>query len=240
MNVIRFTELGSTNDYALNNIVKLNDKDIIIANKQTKGKGRLGRTWISENENNLYSTLVLKPNNIDKHILPNITQYMGVVVCRSLEKYNIIPSIKWPNDILIDGRKIAGILTETAFFGNILQGIAIGIGINCGMTDLELSSIDKPAISLNILVGRSINIDELVKDLWTEFFRDYDDFLRYGFLSIKNEYLSRIKFLGERICVLVKDEIIDCIAKDIDDMGRLIILDKDNQEIKLTLGDVLY
>jgi BirA family biotin operon repressor/biotin-[acetyl-CoA-carboxylase] ligase len=82
MNIISFTELGSTNDYALSNIVNLHDKDIIIAKKQTKGKGRLGRTWISENEHNLYLTLVLKPNNIDNYILPNITQYMGIVACR--------------------------------------------------------------------------------------------------------------------------------------------------------------
>ncbi|HBH19346.1 MAG TPA: biotin--[acetyl-CoA-carboxylase] ligase, partial [Cyanobacteria bacterium UBA9579] len=192
-NITYFDEIDSTNTYSLRNIVGLNDRHVVIAARQTSGKGRLARKWISDIEGNVYMSIVLKPSDtMDKELpLSNITQYMSVVLCRVLESYGVIPEIKWPNDVLVNGKKISGILSEISTQGSTLKGFVLGIGINLNLSQEDINAIDQPATSLNLLTGQLINRDLFIKQLLDEFFMDYDSFIQDGFISIKSEYQQR-------------------------------------------------
>ena len=91
-------------------IQKFEDKTIISANTQSGGRGRFNRVWIDMGEGNLFMSIVLKPSSVFNPVYANLTQYMSVVLCRIFEEYGLEPEIKWPNDVLIDGKKISGIL----------------------------------------------------------------------------------------------------------------------------------
>lgn len=236
---IYLKKIDSTNNYALKNFNKINDKTIIYADEQTSGKGRNNRIWISSEKSNLYFTILLKPDLEKLTILPNITQYMAIVLCRVFEKYGTAAHIKWPNDILVDGKKIAGILCETVFRGSDLEGIALGVGVNLNMSEDFLKKIDRPATALNILLGHKINRKKIFEDVLKIFFKEYDIFLDKGFLNIRDEYIQKSMFLNKKIKVVVFDKVFDGLAKDIDETGQLILLTPDNKEKIVNIGDVI-
>jgi len=231
--------IDSTNKYTIKNIKQLDDKTIVYADEQTSGKGRNNRTWISSERSNLYFTIVLKPNLKDISVLPNITQYMAVVLCKTFNRYGIIAQIKWPNDVLVNGKKIAGILCETVFKGSDLEGVGVGVGVNLNMTQKFLDTIDQPATALNLLLKTKIDRKRFLDELLQLFFEDYDEFLDVGFLNIRDEYIQMAMFLDKKIRVLVFDEIFIGLAKDIDESGRLILLDENNIEKIVSIGDVI-
>ena len=126
-NIVSFSELPSTNTYAIDNIQRLPAGTVVWALKQTSGYGRFKRVWSSP-EGGLWFSLVFKPTQL---LDPNIyTKLVSVSLAELLQEMGYRARIKWPNDILIDGRKVAGILTQTVFSGNELQGIVVGVGLN--------------------------------------------------------------------------------------------------------------
>ncbi|MFC1485237.1 biotin--[acetyl-CoA-carboxylase] ligase [bacterium] len=240
MKFLHFTEVDSTNIYALKNINNLKDKTVVFADTQTAGKGRNNRRWISGFPNNLYMSVVLKPSYSLEENFPlfNITQYMAVVVCRLLALYQVDASIKWPNDILVNDKKIAGILSETCIQGNELQGMIVGLGVNLNMTNESLSKIDQRAVSLNILLGKSISRDEFLHKLLDLFFFNYNEFLEEGFSCIKDEYKKKAMFLNKHIKINAPSETFYGIAKDIDETGALI-LETNGRERLINVGDLI-
>lgn len=239
MKVIRLKEAESTNSYAKDNIDNYEDKTVIIAEKQTAGRGRLNRSWVDLGPNNLFLSFILKPSDTFNEFYPNLTQYLSVVLCKVLEKYNLNAQIKWPNDVLIDNKKIAGILSETVMQGKILKGIILGIGVNLNANKEDIDSIpDKIATSLNLETGKTINLDEFLKKLTGEFFNGYETFLKTGFIGIKKDYLNRNCFLNKELHVKIFDKEKSGLAKSVNDRGELVLI-KDNKESVLTIGDIL-
>lgn len=239
MQIIRLEEVDSTNSYAKTHIENFADRTAIHALKQTSGRGRLNRSWINLGEGNLFLSIILKPSCEFNENYPNLTQYLSVVLCRVLEAYGLEPAIKWPNDVLVNGKKIAGILSETVMQGQNLKGIVLGIGVNLNSSYNQLASIpDKIATSLNLEINKQINLDIFLNELLTEFFKNYDEFLKLGFLNIKNDYINRNCFLNKDIKVQIFDNIKTGFAKSINDKGELI-LEKDNKNFVLTIGDIL-
>ena len=236
---IHLKKIDSTNDYALRNMAKLEAEITIYADEQTAGKGRNNRTWISSQKSNLYFTIILKPDLKKFTVLPNITQYMAIVICRILEKYEIIAQIKWPNDILVDGKKIAGILCETVFKGSNLEGIALGVGVNLNMSEDFLAIIDQPATALNVLLGKRINRRKFLDILLDEFFENYESFLLQGFVCIRDEYKQKLISLNKSVKINMLDEISEGIIRNIDLIGQLILEQKNKQKIIVNVGDVI-
>lgn len=240
MKIIRLEEIESTNSYAKEHIVEFEDRTAIITKRQTAGRGRLNRSWVDLGENNLFLSIVLKPSETFNEIYPNITQYLSVALCRVLETYGLKTQIKWPNDVLIDGKKIAGILSETVMQGQKLKGIVLGIGVNLNSTQEKIDKIpDKIATSLNIETGKIIDTDEFLDKLLTEFFANYDKFLKKGFLYIKYDYINRNCFLNKNLRVQVFNKIKTGLAKEITDNGELVLLTEENKETVLTIGDII-
>ena len=239
MKVIELENIDSTNAYAKSKIDILEDKTLISANKQTSGRGRLSRSWVDLGEGNLFLSIVLKPYGHTENY-PNLTQYLSVCLCKVLETYELKPQIKWPNDVLIDGKKIAGILAESVMMGEKTKGIILGIGVNLNAEQKEIDAIpDKIATSLNLEINRSVDKEKFLKELSDEFFRNYDRFLEGGFPVIKNDYIKRNCFLNNKLSIQIFDKTIEGFAKSINDNGELVIVNTENKEVVLTVGDIL-
>ena len=241
MKVIRLEETESTNTYAKSRIEDLEDRCIIHALRQTNGRGRLNRSWVDLGENNLFFSIVLKPSNTFNSTYSNITQYASVVLCRVLEKYGITPKVKWPNDVMVDGkRKICGILSETVIERGLLKGIVLGIGINLNATQDSVDNIPGRVVTaLNLEIGNSVNMDKFLEEFLSEFFNNYDQFLALGFEYIMDDYLKRNCFLEKDLNVQVLNSVKSGYAKGINKNGELILQDKENKELILNIGDIL-
>ncbi len=239
MKIIKLEEVDSTNNFAKLNIDSLEDRTIVHALSQTSGRGRLARSWVDLGSGNLFMSFVLKPSNKFNEIYSNITQYLSVALCKVLELYNLKPEIKWPNDVLIDGKKISGILSETIMSGSELKGIVVGIGVNLNAEAEALSSIpDKIATSLNLEIGKNVELNLFFETLVEEFFKNYDLFLAKGFEFIKQDYIERNCFLNKDLKVQIFNNIETGLAKSINDNGELVLL-KEDKEFVLTIGDIL-
>lgn len=240
MNIIRLEKVDSTNKYAKLHLADLPDKSIVLAERQTDGRGRFDRKWVDLGIDNIFMTFVLKPSSEFSKNYPNLTQYLCVTLCKVLETYGLSPEIKWPNDVLIEGRKIAGILSESVVQGGNFKGLVLGIGVNLNSDINSLKSItDKCATALNIETNcEKIEKEEFVEKLCEEFFKNYEDFLKTGFVMIKDYYLDKACFLDKDISVQVFNEKKSGTVKDVNDFGELV-LEKDNKELVLTMGDIL-
>ena len=238
MSIIYLKEIDSTNRYAKSNLENLPDRTVIQCGRQTAGRGRLQRTWIDLGGENLFLSFVLKPADVFSEVYSNLTQYLAVVLAQILEQYNVQPQIKWPNDVLVDGKKIAGILSETVMQGTLFKGLVLGIGVNLNGDIKSLNKIDKAATALNLQTGETIDLTAFTNMLAGKFFEGYDRFLQEGFKEIKKYYIEHACFLTKEINVQVFNENKSGIAKSITDKGELI-LEKDGQPIVLTIGDIL-
>ncbi len=184
--IIHFDELTSTNEYARQHLEELDDFCVITCDLQTKGQGQFERTWYSSNKNggNVYASIILKPQNIEH--LNELTRYTAIIGADTIKNYGINPSFKYPNDILINGKKIAGILAKSEFFGQIFKGVIVGFGINLNLEKEELKNIDQPATSIYEETGKQINKNEFLNLFLLNFKKNYDDFIKNG---IKGEIL---------------------------------------------------
>lgn len=239
-NIIELDKVDSTNLYAKANLANLADKTVVCADVQTSGHGRFNRAWVDLGSGNIFMSLVLKPSDTFSHVYPNLTQYFSVVLCKVFEEYGLLTQIKWPNDVLINGKKIAGILSESVMQGSNFKGLVLGVGINLNTSNENLMLItDKEATALNLELNlESVDKKEFLNKLLDKFFENYDVFLSEGFSMIADEYVKRNCFLGKEISVQVFDEKKSGFAKSINSEGELV-LEKDGNEFILTMGDIL-
>ncbi len=238
--VIRLDEVNSTNSFAKSKLIELADRTVVCADKQTSGRGRFERAWVDLGEGNIFMSLVLKPSADFKPVYANLTQYFSVILCEILEEYGLKPQIKWPNDVLIDGKKIAGILSETVMHGNSFKGLVLGAGINLNAKKDDLKQItDKEVTALNIELNKSVDKTVFLDRLLDKFFKKYDEFLQKGFCMIEKDYIKRACFLEKEISVKGFDNTVFGFAKCVNSAGELV-LEKDDKEITLTIGDILW
>ena len=240
MELLFLDKVDSTNKYAKENLSKINDKTIIYTNYQSAGRGRLQRKWNSNSGENIYASIVLKPSKKLKDVYANLTQYLSLVLAEIFEEYNLTPKIKWPNDVRVNRKKISGILAESVIEKNELKGIVLGFGVNLNCTKDEMENIDQPATSLNLETGMKIDREIFLKKVIDKFCLRYNKFIEEGFLLIREDYKKRAEFLNMPISVRVFDSEISGIAKDITDNGALKIIDKNNKEHVLLIGDILW
>ena len=239
--ILRLEEIDSTNSYAKANIDSFEDKTVIHALKQTKGRGRLNRLWVDLGEGNLFVSIVLKPSNEYLPLYSNITQYTSLVLCNVLDEFGVHPKIKWPNDVMIDGlRKISGILCETVMEAHELQGIIVGVGVNLNAEKSMVESVpDRVVTSLNLETGKSVDRYLFLEKFINEFFKNYEKFLKEGFSMLEKEYLKRSCFLNKEVNIQVLNEVKSGLVKGLSSDGGLILQTDDKKELELTIGDIL-
>ena len=240
MDFLYLEETDSTNRYAKDGINNINDMTVVYTYKQTAGRGRLRRKWSYCGEDNIYASIVLKTSEEMKDIYSNLTQLLCVVLAEVFEGYNICPKIKWPNDIRINGKKISGILAEAVTTQEgLLQGLVLGFGVNLNVKQDFLSKIDQPATSLNLETGKFIDKEIFLKNVIEKFCLYYNKFIEEGFLLIKEDYKRRAEFLNADVSVKVFDETYEGRAVDVTNDGALKLIDKNNKEHILLIGDIL-
>ena len=188
---------------------------------------------------NIYMTIVLKPENISSYPFPNLTQYLSVVVCRVLEQeFKLNPVIKWPNDILVEGAKISGILAETYMENNSIKGIALGLGLNVNLKQETLDNIDQKATSVSALKHQNYDCEKITRKICDTFFENYNEFIQKGFSFIEKEYTEKCFFLGKNIRISENGEKKEYFAQSIDEKGFLTVKNELNNEIKILTGDI--
>lgn len=224
---------GSTNDVAKDLAEKGSPEGTtVIAGLQKAGRGRHGRTWISS-QGNLAISFILKPDIDRLYLLPAIS---SLSVLHTLRKLGIDASIKWPNDILINGKKVCGILIESQFEAGILKYSIIGIGINIKLDVLKHPEIAEISTSISAHTNKSISINEVTLILLTELENLYtriDDAYR-----IYTEWLDSMETIGKRVKVNMGKAMEEGTVETVNEEGNLILLRDDGTRIEVIAGDV--
>jgi BirA family biotin operon repressor/biotin-[acetyl-CoA-carboxylase] ligase len=233
--IIFVDEIDSTNDEA-RRLAKLGEKEgtVVIAASQLKGKGRLGRRWISP-PGGIYLSIILKPY-ISPSKLPIITLLSAIAVVRTIRGLTKLDAlVKWPNDIVIMGKKVGGILCEA-----VKNVIIVGIGINLN-TNLSLfpSSLKKQMTSMKFELGTTFDRDKVIKILLEEFDKLYRDFLHHKQDEIVSEWSSFCHTLGSRVKIETTKGMVNGLAEKLGGRGELRVRGYDGKIKKVFSGDVI-
>ena len=211
---------------------------VVMADRQTAGKGRLQRVWQSPPGCNIYLSVILRPTASPPEA-SRITLLSGVAIAEAIA--SICPAgvtIKWPNDVLIRGRKVCGILAEMATVGGS-RAVILGIGLNVNIRreDFDPGHRDM-ATSLFEETGRTHSREDVVFLLceWLE--RSYESFRCTGFAPIREKWIARSDMTGKRIRVLFRDEVQEGVMAGIDLDGKLLLNDGQGDVRRITAGDV--
>jgi BirA family biotin operon repressor/biotin-[acetyl-CoA-carboxylase] ligase len=239
-NIYYYHEVESTNAIAFRLALGgAREGEIIVADAQTKGKGRLDRVWQSPPGINLYTSMILRPK-IEPAKAPQITLMAGVAVADLLSGY--CPgdvSIKWPNDVLIRGKKACGILTEMKAAAGSVDFVILGIGLNINMNREDFEpSLRETATSLTMETGKTYDRLELISKQFEFIEKWYTVFLSAGFSGLREDWMRYADILGKRIKVVFKDEFQTGIVTGIDDDGTIMMKGENGVSQKVVAGDV--
>jgi len=212
---------------------------VVIAKVQTAGRGRMGREWISP-EGGLYFSVILRPK-ISPAEAVRLVFLFGLAVAQALrEMYSLKAKIKWPNDVLVNGQKICGVLAEMSTAGEKVNYVIAGIGVNANFDVVKVfpEEFRKVATSLENELGRKVELDELFKALLEKLESLYDVFLKEGFDRILAEWKKYADFLGCQVEVASGADKWVGIASDVGDDGALILRLEDGTMKRVFVGDV--
>ncbi len=232
--LVYLTSTGSTMDVARREAEDAAaDGTVVVAEEQTSGRGRFGRSWVSPAGKNLYFTLILTPSASSVRHLSMITP---LAVCRAVESVtSLSPVIKWPNDVLFGGRKLAGILIENEFAGAVPRYSLIGIGLNVNY-DVETSrEIADIATSLKGELGREIPREELLANVLNHF----EELLPASAShDVHAAWRDRLETLGRAVTVTFREQTYEGTAEDVDTDGNLLLRDDDGSMTTFEAGEV--
>jgi len=238
--VICVSETVSTNSMAFKMAEEGADEGtVVIADCQTGGKGRLGRVWTSPPGVNLYCSVILRPP-IQPMSASQLTFLSVVAVARTIERLTSLqPRIKWPNDILIAGKKVAGLLNEMSAETDKVNFVVLGIGINLNMTaDQFPDDLRHPATSLFLESGEKVRRVDFCRVLLQELDAIYCLFLREGYAPVRKEWLQRSRLTGVHVTVTDNGHVRRGRVKGIDDYGALLLELDDGSVEQILAGDV--
>ncbi len=224
--VVFLDSAGSTNDEAMK-IASGSDEPegiVVVVDSQTGGRGRMGRRWVSPSGVNLYFTLILKPA-LTPDEAPVLTLMAAVAAVSAVREFTgINAEIKWPNDIMVNGKKAGGILLDMKAGPDKIKIVAVGIGINVNMdTALLPEDIQSISTSLRLEAGRSIDRAELLGKILEKADEWYRVILKGEKATLLDEWRFLSSTIGEDISVKMHDKIISGAAEDIDEKGALIV-----------------
>lgn len=214
--------------------------EIVIAEQQTRGRGRLGRSWVSPPFVNLYLSVVLRPKLPPAHAA-QITLMAAVALADTVSCFAPDPpAIKWPNDILLRGKKLAGILTESSITAEKVNYVILGIGVNLNFPQaLMPDAISRRATSLMECAGKRVSREAFLARLIHDLDRCYGILGERGFDAIAPRWEARFSFRGKRVRVEMGDQGLSGIAKGIDRDGALIVEGAGGQCHRVLAGDVI-
>jgi len=241
--IFYFPELESTmvtaKEKVLHRSEVIDEGTIIITEKQSAGKGRLGRKWFSP-AGGIWLSIILFPQ-LPPSYIPRITLMTAVAIVKAIKiRTQIKSQIKWPNDILIQGEKVCGILTEMSAELDIINWIVVGVGINVNIDNQEFpEDIREKTTSLKEVLDREVPRVRLVQVFLQEFERYYEKLKRKEFPSILEEWKLYSCTIGREIRINIGERIISGKAVDISEEGALILKKENGELIEIISGTII-
>jgi BirA family biotin operon repressor/biotin-[acetyl-CoA-carboxylase] ligase len=236
--VHHFDALASTNDLAKELAIRgAPEGTLVVAESQTRGRGRLGRQWDSPPGTGLYVSLLLRPE-LPPTEMPQITLTTAVAVARAVSRVTgLTPGIKWPNDLLLNGKKLGGILTEMETESDQIRYLVVGLGLNVNNPAFpeELAAI---ATSLALATGRSYSRVRLLQAWLEEFEELYGRFLAQEFAGILDEWRRLAVTLGQRVTVRQGPRTICGLALEVAPDGALLLETDSGVVVRVTSGEI--
>jgi BirA family biotin operon repressor/biotin-[acetyl-CoA-carboxylase] ligase len=236
-----FTEVDSTNlvaqEYALNDAI---EGTIIQADKQIKGSGRMKRKWESPAGAGLWFSLILRPTIVEAYVA-QVTLLTAVAMQKAIEVVSGVEAmIKWPNDLLVNNKKICGILAELMLNEKAIEYVILGIGVNTNLKYNDLpNELREKATSLFIETDKKTNDQALLQQFSKEFCELYFDWQIMGFEKVRKLWLEKNMTLGKDVNILSEDKVIfQGKVKTIDDYGKLIVISNLGEEMGFEFGEV--
>lgn len=226
-----YEQIGSSNDRAMAWLTEgAPPTAVVIADEQTKGRGRLGRGWYAPPGTALMFTYLLRP---EVEALGYVGMMGALAVCEAVETFGVRAGIKWPNDVQIDGRKLCGVLPEAAWQGTALVGAALGIGVNVRV-DFAGTPFAETAVSLETVVDAVDRVNLLVRLL-----ERLDDWsARLVSDALFEAWRGRLAMIGQRVSAPSADGTTAGIAEGVDRQGALLVRDDAGELRRLIAGDI--
>jgi BirA family biotin operon repressor/biotin-[acetyl-CoA-carboxylase] ligase len=235
-NIRYLMETESTNIIARDMASSVEEGTVVIAELQTGGRGRMGRKWISP-EGGIWFSIILKPR-LQLLYASRITLLSGVAVTRTIRSYGLDAKIKWPNDVLIGGKKVCGILTEIEAEMDLINYCIVGIGIDANVdTEIFPEEYRDSSTSLMKELGHEINRVEFVQKLLLEFETLYLKILKEDYSPILEEWRNMSATIGEWVKITTQRRTIYGEAIGVDSEGALILETGDGQLEKIVAGN---
>jgi BirA family transcriptional regulator, biotin operon repressor / biotin---[acetyl-CoA-carboxylase] ligase len=233
--------VDSTNDEAARQLAAGRTTPFaVLSRRQTRGRGRFGRTWHSESTENLYASFAFRPR-VQPERMQTFTLWMGVNVCALLENFaGIVPGIKWPNDILFDGRKAGGMLTEARVDSDQIRDLVFGLGLNVNSpASAWPDELTRRAVSLSELTGGDLDLNRLAAALIGRVLIAYQNFVDGDHLKTFADLWNRYDLLrGHPVTLLEAGRKHQGVASSIDDEGALVLRDTQGHMHRFRAGEV--
>jgi len=233
-----FGELDSTNRKAKEMAAEgAPEGTLVVAEEQSRGRGRIGRSWYSPAREGIYMSLILRPK-LPPNEAPKITLVTGVSVAEALLAVTPLqPAIKWPNDILVNGRKICGILTETSTEMDAIDFVVVGVGMNVNTPEFP-DELNEIGTSIYLETGKAFDRVTLLQEFLHQFEQLYFTFLKSGFESIGKRWGELSILMGKDVTVQMIDRSCSGRVLKLDRDGALIIRSENGELEKIYSGDI--
>lgn len=240
--IYAFWSVGSTNEFAYQRGLQgENEGALVVAEEQTKGRGRMFRKWHSPFNKGLWFSVILRPDMPAPKA--GLVPYLaGLSVAEAVENFvGLKPAMKWPNDLLLNGKKFCGILSEVEFSNNKINFIILGIGINANhKTDEIPMELQTQATSLRIESGSRIDRAELLAEVLFQLEKNYKEVKEYSFEGVINQWKKRCPQFGREIVITQEDNVYEGKFENLDDSGCLLMRTKSRELIKIVAGDITF
>lgn len=237
--IFRFDNLLSTNNYLKNHFGKYDPNTTIWADGQEQGRGRFERSWLSSKGKDLTFSILLLLDKNSIEYWKNITQVASLAVVEELEKINIKANIKWPNDVIVNNKKICGILCELVEINGNNYGI-LGIGINVNSNNKSIDIIDQPATSVYLEINEEIKREELLIKITESIIKKNVILMENGFLVFKDLILKKLAWLGETKIIEDGNNTYEGKIIDLNDDGTLKFQYSDGSIVSLISGEIRF
>ncbi|MCD4704348.1 MAG: biotin--[acetyl-CoA-carboxylase] ligase [Methanosarcinaceae archaeon] len=234
-----FDEVDSTNNVAKEMGHNAPEGTIVISEIQTSGRGRKGHQWVSP-YGGIWLSIILKPTISPRHA-SRMTLVAGIAVVNAMKKLGVTASLKWPNDVLVKGKKICGILTEMDAEPEHIDFVVVGIGINANINpDAMNEELRKTSTSLSIELGKRIDRADFVQSILYELEQEYTKLSTQSFSFILEEWMSKSDTIGRRVRVITPQKTIEGNVTGITADGALVLEKGDGTSEEIIAGQCIY
>jgi len=207
----------------------------VLAEEQTAGRGRFGRSWVSPAGKNIYVTLVMRPPLARLRSLAIVAPLATALAVEDVAG-GLAPAIKWPNDVILHGRKLSGMMTETELAGQEVRFSLVGIGVNVNFDIEEASEIAGIATSVKRELGHEVSREELLAALLNRFEELYEQWPVGS--GVFQAWRSRLETLGREVSITFRGQVYEGTARDVDQDGNLILSLADGSTMTFEAGEV--